>query len=115
MRKMICIVCPRGCHLEIDADMNVTGNFCQRGKRYAVDELTNPKRMITSTVKVKKGNLQRLSVATNKAVDKEMIFKIIEEIKKVEVSGPLPINSIIIENVLNTGVDIISTRELKEK
>ena len=31
MNKLICIVCPRGCHLEVDENFNVTGNFCQRG------------------------------------------------------------------------------------
>lgn len=115
MDKMICIVCPRGCHLEIDENNNVTGNFCPRGVKYAINELSHPERMITSTVKVLSGDLKRLSVATSKPIPKEKIFDVMNEIKKVEVRGPLPINSVIIENVLGLNVDIISTRELKEK
>ena len=115
MHKMICIVCPRGCHLEVNDDNKVSGNFCPRGAIYAIKELSHPERMITSTVKVVKGDLKRLSVATNKPIPKEKIFDVMEEIKKVEVVGPLPINSIVIQNVLNLNVDIISTRDLKEK
>lgn len=115
MHNMICIVCPRGCHLQVDDNKNVTGNFCPRGVTYAIKELSCPERMITSTVKVLSGNLKRLSVATSKPVPKGKIFEVMNEIKKVEVKGPLPINSIIIKNVLNLNIDIISTRELKEK
>ena len=50
-----------------------------------------------------------------KPIPKKKIFEVMEEIKKVEVEGPLPINSIVIQNVLNLNVDIISTRDLKEK
>ena len=53
MKELTCIVCPRGCRLKVDDDLNVTGNFCPRGAQYAKDELTDPKRMITSFVRVK--------------------------------------------------------------
>ena len=50
MKELICIVCPRGCHLTIDENKNVTGNSCPRGVQYAINEVTNPMRMLTSTV-----------------------------------------------------------------
>lgn len=113
MTKLICITCPRGCHLEVDDNMNVTGNFCPRGAKYAVDELTNPKRMVTSTVKVLNGELKRLPVMTSAPIPKDKIFDVMEEIKKVEVSAPLELGSVIIENILDLGVNIVSTRTLK--
>ena len=30
-KELVCIVCPRGCHLTIDENNNVTGNSCPRG------------------------------------------------------------------------------------
>ena len=51
-REMICIVCPVGCHLTVDEEtLEVTGNRCPRGAKYGKKELTNPTRMLTSTVK----------------------------------------------------------------
>ena len=51
MKEFICIECPKGCRLKVDDEMNVTGNTCIRGKTYAINELTCPKRVITSTPK----------------------------------------------------------------
>ena len=38
VKELICIVCPRGCHLsvDIDNDYKVTGNLCPRGAEYGV-------------------------------------------------------------------------------
>ena len=57
MKELICIVCPRGCHLTIDENKNVTGNSCPRGVQYAINEVTNPMRMLTSTVFIKSETL----------------------------------------------------------
>ena len=50
MKEFICIECPKGCRLTIDENLNVTGNTCLRGKQYAINEVTCPKRIVTSTV-----------------------------------------------------------------
>lgn len=115
IKNLICIQCPRGCHLTIDTETKeVSGNFCPRGKIYAINEVTDPKRTITSTIKVKDGDLPRCSVKTSDQVKKTLIFKIMDEINKVEVEAPIHINQVIIKNVLDTGVDIISTKEIKK-
>ena len=49
MKNFVCIECPKGCRLSIDENLNVTGNTCIRGKKYAINEVTCPKRIITST------------------------------------------------------------------
>lgn len=112
MNKLICIVCPRGCHLEVDDNLNVKGNFCPRGVKYAKNELTAPKRKVTSTIEVIGGNIKRVSVITDNEIPKELIFDIMNEIKKVKVHAPLKINSIVIENVLGLGVNVITTKEV---
>lgn len=113
MPELICIICPRGCHLHIDDNLNVSGNFCKRGEVYAKNELTAPKRKVTSTIKVINGNISRVSVITDGEIPKDKIFDVMKEIKKVCVTAPMPINSIVIENVLNLGVNVVTTREIK--
>lgn len=114
MSELICIVCPRGCHLSVDEKLNVSGNFCKRGEIYAKNELKSPKRKVTSTVKVINGDLPRVSVITDNEIPKDKIFEIMKEIQKTSVVAPLSINSIVIENVLGLGVNIITTREVKK-
>jgi CxxC motif-containing protein len=112
MNKLICIVCPRGCHLEVDEHLNVKGNFCPRGVQYAKNELTFPKRKVTSTIEVIGGNIKRVSVITDNEIPKELIFELMNEIKKVKVHAPLKINSVVIENALGLGVNVITTKEV---
>ena len=113
MRELICITCPRGCHLKVDeVNKTVTGNSCKRGEVYGLNEVIHPKRMITSTVMIEGASINRLPVRTSKPIDKELVFKCMEEINKVKVKSPIKINEVIIKNVLGTDVDIISTREL---
>lgn len=110
-KEMICIVCPRGCHLKVK-DQKVEGNFCPRGEKYALSEITCPQRMLTSTVKIEAETLRRLPVITSKEIAKDMMFKVMEEINKLVVKAPIKMHQVLIENVLDTGADIIATREI---
>lgn len=114
MKQFICIECPKGCRLTIDDDLNVTGNTCIRGKKYAINEVTAPKRIITSTVVVNSKIVSRLPVMTENEVPKELMFDIVKELNNVRVEVPVKCRDVIIENVCNTGVNIIATRTLEE-
>lgn len=114
MKEFICIECPKGCRLTIDDELNVTGNTCIRGKKYAINEVTAPKRIITSTVVVNSKIVSRLPVMTENEVPKEMMFEIVKELNKIRVKVPVRCRDIIVENVCNTGVNVIATRTLDE-
>ena len=61
MKEFICIVCPKGCRLTVDDNGNVSGNTCIRGEKYGKQEAIDPKRTLTSTVKIK----SKISVRNN--------------------------------------------------
>lgn len=116
IKELICIVCPRGCHIKAqvtDGELSyIEGNTCIRGKQYAFNELTNPKRMITSTVAISSQELKRLPVMTNKPISKDLIFKAMAIINNVKVKVPIKIGDVIISNILDTDVDIVATRNI---
>ena len=114
MKELVCIVCPRGCRLSVDENFNVTGNACNRGPKYAIDELTNPKRMLTSTVKVIDGEINLVPVVTKNPIPKDKVFEVMNEINKIKIKAPVFVGDVIISNVLNLGVDIVATRDVKE-
>ena len=113
MVELICITCPRGCHLQVDENLNVTGNMCPRGAAYAKAELTHPTRMVTSSVTIESQIEARLPVKTKDPIPKELIFKVMEEIEKVMVKAPIKIGDVIIKDVLGTGVDIVATKNIE--
>ncbi len=113
MKEFICIVCPRGCHLQVDDDLNVTGNFCPRGATYGHNEATNPLRNLTSTVQLISDNLTRLPVKTSNDIPKAKMFEVMKEINKVVVKAPIKSGEVIIKNVLGLGSDIVATRSIE--
>jgi CxxC motif-containing protein len=114
-KELICITCPKGCHLKVDAEANkVTGNACPRGAEYGINEVTHPVRVITSTVKVKNGQIPVVPVKTKTPIPKELNFKCMEEINKATILAPINIGDIVITNILGTGVDIVATRNVEK-
>jgi CxxC motif-containing protein len=118
-KEMICIGCPMGCYLTVDyvgtTIRAVSGNRCNVGLHYAEKELSNPERTLTTTVKVKHGHLALVSVRTNKPIPKSRIFDAMDLLAKVEVEAPIKIGDPIIENIFNTGVNIVATKHVLRK
>lgn len=116
MKEFVCISCPMGCHLKVD-DSNkdniiVTGNTCNRGKIYGINEVTAPKRMVTSNVKVKNGKDLVVSVKTKEAIDKKLIFDVLEALKDVELEAPVRIGDVVIKNVCGSNIDVVASRNV---
>ncbi|NLM97017.1 MAG: DUF1667 domain-containing protein [Halanaerobiaceae bacterium] len=117
-KDIICILCPRGCRIKIDYNVdnssvsNITGYGCQKGLDYGLEELHNPSRIITTTVRVKNGELPLLPVKTERGIPKDLIFPVMKEISNIEVEAPVRIGQIIKRNLLNTGIDLIAGRDI---
>ena len=115
-RKLICISCPVGCELTVTIDedkiVEVEDNACKLGLEYAEQEIFDPRRMVASTVKVKNGYHPLVPVYTEHPIPKPMIKDILVEIRKVEIEAPVELNQVVIQNVLDTGVNIIASRNM---
>ena len=115
-RKLICIGCPMGCPLTVEIDgaevVSVTGNTCKRGDVYARKEVTNPTRIVTSTVRVTGGYHDMVSVKTKEDIPKGKIFECVKALKGVSVQAPIHIGDVILENVAGTGVPIVATKNV---
>ena len=94
-RELTCIGCPMGCPLIVTMEagevISVTGNTCKRGDVYARKEVTNPTRIVTSTVRVSGGDADMVSVKTKEDIPKGKIFECVKALKSVEVPAPVHI------------------------
>ena len=119
VRELICIGCPMGCPLTVTMEngevLSVTGNTCPNGDKYARKEVTDPRRTVTSTVKIKGGVLPVVSVKTATDIPKNKIFDCMKEIDKIEIDAPVSIGDIVIKDVCGTGVDVIVTKNILRK
>ena len=113
-KKITCIACPRGCQIEITLDenntvVNVAGNLCPRGKEYSIQEVTQPQRMLTTTVRVKNGVYPSVPVKTQNPIPKESIMQAVYELSKVCINAPIFAGDVVLANVVGSGVDVIAT------
>ncbi len=127
MKEMICIVCPRGCHLTVgDApDFSVAGNACNRGAVYGREEAVSPKRVVTATCPVSAGGSepasavpghpevpQRVPVRTTGAIPKERVAELVGVLMRTRVDLPLRLGDVVLENWEGTGVSVVVTRSI---
>lgn len=116
IRNLTCIGCPMGCQITVEiADLearSVTGNTCPIGDRYARQEVTHPERTVTSTVVVVGGDRSRLSVKTASNIPKDLISACMREINAARIAAPVHIGDVVIENVCDTGVNVVATRNV---
>ncbi|MCF0104762.1 MAG: FAD-dependent oxidoreductase [Eggerthellaceae bacterium] len=114
--KMVCVACPMGCSLKaiVDPDtgnISVEGNTCKRGITYAKAEVTRPERMISCLVKLG-GSLEPLSCRTAAPISKSDIYNVANALKGIELTGHFRVGDVVVKNICDTGVDIISTKNL---
>lgn len=112
-RILTCIVCPRGCTLEVTLEDGrvaaVTGNICKRGETYAADECIAPKRTVTSTMRVADGSL--VAVKTDRAVPKGLVFEVMKQINSTLVPADAMIGDTVIRDVAGTDASVVVTSE----
>ena len=117
--ELTCIGCPMGCPLTVEMEngavSKVTGNTCPRGDAYGRKEVTNPTRIVTSTVRVEGGTLPVVSCKTRTDIPKGKIFDVVRALKTVTVPAPVAIGQVLVDNVADTGVEIIATKNVGVK
>ena len=115
VRELTCIVCPKGCQLKVELDgkkvVSITGHTCKRGQVYAETEFTAPMRTLTTTAPVIGGGV--VPVKTDKTVPKELLFDCMKEVNKARVPSDAKLGDVVIENILGTGANVVTTRNVK--
>ena len=102
-KNLTCIGCPMGCALTVTYEpgnrdsVKVTGNTCKKGELYAIDEVTNPTRIVTGTVRVPKNR----------------IFDVAHELMNISVEAPAKIGDVVVKDICGTGADLIITRNVE--
>ena len=114
--NITCIVCPLSCEMRLmvkDSKIeSIKGNRCRRGIDYARQEFYNPQRVLTTTVKLKGDRLPLLSVRTNKPIPRRMLKECVRYLSKIEVKAPVKLGEVVVSNILNSGANVISTKEV---
>jgi CxxC motif-containing protein len=113
MNEMICFLCPNSCLLETVAEgteIKVSGNLCTKGQEFAQKELTDPERVLTTTVRVR-NRRELLSVRSDRPVKKAELSELVQKLKSFEVDLPIQIGQVLISGMGLNKVSIIATSD----
>ncbi|MDI6703995.1 MAG: DUF1667 domain-containing protein [bacterium] len=117
IRDLTCIVCPKACKLKVEYSEKgierIQGVLCKKGQDYVREEIYNPTRVLTSSVRVMDGDLKLVSVKTNRPIPKDLLMKVMDVLYKTKVKAPIKIGDILIKNILGSGIDIVATKNIK--
>ena len=112
--NLTCICCPMGCQLTAQVEdgkiLTICGNSCPNGDKYARKELTNPTRIVTSTVRVLGGSAPVVSVKTAGDIPKGKISDCVLALRWVTAQAPVELGQVLARNIAGTGVDIVATK-----
>ncbi len=116
IRCVNCIVCPMSCEISVTMEdgkiIDVSNFACPRGKNYAMEEVTAPKRMLTSTVKIKNAFLPLLPVVSSEPLPKGSVASCADALRRVTVAAPVKQGDVIVKNICGLGADIVASRSM---
>ena len=117
-----CTTCPSECLLTVEVERkadgsiaavhSVTGNSCPRGDKFAHQELTCPMRVLTTTVAVSGGGEPLLPVRTAEAIPLELHAQAMALIRGLVVNAPIHMGDIVLENLLDTNINLIASMDI---
>lgn len=117
-----CTTCPSECLLTVEVERgtdgavvevrSVTGNSCPRGDTFAHQELTCPMRVLTTTVAVSGGDEVLLPVRTAEAIPLALHAQAMDLIRGLVVKAPIRMGDVVLEGLLNTGIDLIASMDI---
>lgn len=118
-RVYTCILCPNSCEITVSYEgktvLDTQGNKCDKGREYVTQELTDPKRTITSSVLVTGGERPLASVRLTAPISRELIFPLMEKIQTLCLTAPVEPGAVVMEKVFGTDADLITTSRVAKK
>ena len=111
----ICINCPAGCHLDItreNGEITVSGNTCPRGVKYAHQELTDPRRIVTAVIPSDDPRNPFIAVKTTEPFPKDAIPHLLNRLYRKIIKTPVKNGDIVWKNIDNSGISVIVTENI---
>ena len=118
-KTLTCVACPKGCEITVEYEddeiLEILGNACPQGANYAKEEIVAPTRILPTTIKVKGGALPLCPVKTTEQIPLELMHQAMKIIGEKKIEAPIAMGDVLIENILDTGADIVATRDMPKE
>lgn len=115
-RHFVCVICPIGCEIDVIHDggeiISMEGNKCKKSEEFVQQELIEPMRVLTTTVRIQGARWPVIPVRTDKSVPKRLFPRIMRQLRRIELQAPVSMLDAVVRDVAGTGASIIATRTM---
>jgi CxxC motif-containing protein len=115
-KHFVCVVCPIGCEIDVVHDgskiISMEGNKCEKSEEFVSQELIEPMRILTTTVRIQGSSWPVIPVRTDKAVPKRLFPRIMKQLRRIKLQAPVNMLDVVVRDVLRTGADVVATRTM---
>jgi len=118
-KHFTCVICPIGCEIDVELQgsdvVSMMGNKCNKGTEFVLEELEEPMRILTTTIRINGAKWAMLPVRTDKPIPKRLLFNVIKELANIELQAPVKMSDTIVRDIAGTGANIVATRNMKRE
>jgi CxxC motif-containing protein len=115
-KHFVCVVCPIGCEIEVVHDgskiISMEGNKCEKSEEFVRQELIEPMRIVTTTVRIQGSKWPVVPVRTDKSVPKRLFPRIMRRLTRINLQAPVNMLDVVVGDILHTGANVIATRTM---
>ena len=115
-KHFVCVVCPMGCEIDVVHDgskiISMEGNKCEKSEEFVSQELIEPMRILTTTVRIQGARWPVIPVRTDKTVPKRLFPRIMRQLRRIKLQTPVNMLDVVVKDVLRTGANIVATRTM---
>ena len=114
-RTFVCVACPIGCPLLLTHEgrevIEIQGNACDRGAKYARQEFTDPRRALSTTVAIAGARWPRLPVKATRPIPKARVREAARLLHALRVEAPVERGRVLVRDLLGEpGNDVVACR-----
>lgn len=115
-KHFTCVTCPVGCEVDVEVQdssiLSMKGNRCDKVKEFVLQELKEPMRVLTTTVRIEGAKYAMLPVRTDKTIPKRLFKQAIEMLADINLQAPVHMSDVLVKDVAGSGANIIATRTM---
>ena len=115
-KHFVCVVCPIGCEIDVVHDggkiISMEGKKCEKSEEFVTQELIEPMRILTTTIRIRGSKWPVIPVRTDKSVPKRLFPRIMRQLRRTKLQAPVNLLDVVVRDVLHTGANIMATRTM---
>jgi CxxC motif-containing protein len=115
-KHFVCVVCPTGCEIDVVHDgseiISMEGNKCEKSEEFVQQELIEPMRILTTTVRIQGSKWPVIPVRTDKTVPKRLFPLMMKQLRRTKLQAPVNMLDLVVKDILGTGANIVATRTM---